>query len=1183
MAQDFFYILVHPNLLEALRKGNRGLSRAVQKTLERLQFGYWGNGTRVKLLKGVRRLVYEARVDRGTRLLFTVIRSPGIEPPHSLEPFILAWDVVSHDNVRRARRMNLVPETGFLDFDELASVEIETPPEAPEAEPLPEAATAEGITRVLMNPAVRRLEGEEVPSGIRWFLLEADVVADEAEWQRLLDNEDFRDLELKLSREQAEAVQTPGPVLLRGTAGSGKTTVGVYRLARTLAAAPRTRALYVTYSNSLRAYAEQLFRDLLIARRLEAPERPPEFLTFPELYQRLAGGAGSGAELLRFPLFERWYAGLFRRHDAALVWEEIRGIIKGACLEPDQDGLSFAEYRELGRKRAPLFANERRRIYKAFGKYERWRRDQGWEDDIDRARRALKAVRGRPTSRYDCIVCDEGQDLTEIEMLLLLELLNRIEGLMFAADPQQIVNPSGFRWAEIRSMLRDRCRRLGGPPEVRSLTRNYRSVHSVVALANALLRVQRARTGRSDDDEFQEAPLEGQMPLLVTGPGDAVVRFVRDFGPRCGIVTGSSQAARALREVLGSERIFPVPEAKGLEFDGCLLWNVFSTDLELWASILEGDEPRKGDPEARRAIHYAYVAVTRARRHLGVYEENPEAARLWKTPWFRGLIEQDAPEALAKFLLRAASPDEWRREGEYFAERERYRQAAECFRRAGDSGREKEMLARYHESIGEHVRAAELYRDMGDRAAAARCFERSGRPEQAAPLYLEIKHWERAAVCFERSGEFEQAAKAYDRARNKAEAQRCRFEFYRRTGNWLAAAEIARKSGDRAAAAKFYRRAGDGKRALNLELQALRKEQGRKAAAKWLEDGGELTRAAREYAAAGCPEDAARCKALFAEKKGQWLSAARFWSKAGDETRALRIQARYYESKQKWFEAALRYEALGRKRDIRRCLLKSDGKKALAWLEAMDHEANENYQMAAIRYSRAGLQAKSQAMLVLAAKQADRGNPARGSSWDAWEDEDIRESGRLLDEWEVFNRERMRERRQRLFKALESGDYETFLDQTRWDIQPDIRRMRQKLLMEHGDWEECAKEAARGLFPDYELAAKCYEKIGKMKQAFRMRAKQAVRKKDYLSAARWFKKCGNRRDAFKNLARYLEESGDFARAAAAYEKGRCPGQARRCRRRAGDAEIPEVSLDILEDSPDKAPEGPVQPELDLFF
>jgi hypothetical protein len=116
-------------------------------------------------------------------------------------------------------------------------------------------------------------------------------------------------------------------------------------------------------------------------------------------------------------------------------------------------------------------------------------------DEIDLCRMALAT--GPAGGLYDHLVCDEAQDLAEIQMELLLRLTPRgsFSGLFLAGDPQQVINPSGFRWAEVRTRIRDRFLGRGRPaPDLAVLTRNFRSVRGLVELANEVLAFKRDRT-----------------------------------------------------------------------------------------------------------------------------------------------------------------------------------------------------------------------------------------------------------------------------------------------------------------------------------------------------------------------------------------------------------------------------------------------------------------------------------------------------------------------------------------------------------------------------------------------------------------------------------------------------------------------------------------------------------------
>ena len=106
---------------------------------------------------------------------------------------------------------------------------------------------------------MRRAAREEITGGVRWYVLPERLLLDEAQWQELMDR-GAEELELKLTAEQYAVVRAPGPVLLSGSAGSGKTTIAVHRLAAALGTAAGVRALYLTYSPWLRDHAAPALR-----------------------------------------------------------------------------------------------------------------------------------------------------------------------------------------------------------------------------------------------------------------------------------------------------------------------------------------------------------------------------------------------------------------------------------------------------------------------------------------------------------------------------------------------------------------------------------------------------------------------------------------------------------------------------------------------------------------------------------------------------------------------------------------------------------------------------------------------------------------------------------------------------------------------------------------------------------
>ncbi len=939
---EFYHLLIHYRLSARLKELSLARRKALQKTCERLQLGYWGNGTRVKMLKGLSRLVYEARIDKAWRLLFTVVRRLSDHPPFSMEPHLLLWDWVEHDKVARARRINLQPECGFLDFQELASLDIKKPPAHPDLQvPLPRQSEPEILERILSDPSPPpNSESDEYLDSVRWYVLSPDIVTNEAKWQELLEQADTANLDLKLSPEQARLVDAPGLVLLRGSAGSGKTTVSVYRLARIALRQPQARILFVTYSSALMESAHQLYDNIFKSRLLPRPPAKIDFLTMPVLCRRIAGLPSDSAEPIRFPYFQKWMRDQQECYDPGFVWEEIRAILKGACRDPRLPHLDLSQYQALGRKRAPLFAQERLRIWKIFEKYRAHCLEQNRLDDIDLARQAIcKVVAGKGPC-YDYLFCDEGQDLTEIEMDLLLRLVIKPDGLFFTADPQQIVNPSGFRWAEIRSLLREINQRK--PPEVFSLSRNYRSVRGIVGLANALLQLQRERTGRSDDDDFQNSSLLGATPVCVTGDSQQVLKQIRDFGPRCAVIAPTEKLAEMLRQKLQSERVFSVVASKGLEFEACLLWDFFSYEAESWRQLLvDNEHDLKENVGLRRVIHHAYVAITRARRYLAFYESNPESAALWQTPRLRAHVEMDEVAALSRFLVFAASPEEWYQQGEYFYRRERFRQAAECFQRAGAPERETECLARYYDSIGEYAQAAEKFLSVRMFNEAAACWQQAQEHIKAAKLYAQIGEHLSAAMNFEKAKSYDLAAQHFLSASKKEDYLRCQLLHYESQHNWLEAGRFAAANKLWDQAISYFDRIQSRQEATKCRIQKAIAENRWPEAARLAEQSGRLQRAVIYFARAGLQykQDRYRCQATLWEKAGEWGKAFRFWKVTGNAERSFDCYIRHLQTLGEWQRAAMLLESNHRKEGAQALIKQYQSQpEARLWLNAYEYE-----------------------------------------------------------------------------------------------------------------------------------------------------------------------------------------------------------------------------------------------------
>lgn len=1005
--------------------------RLVEK-LEFLANGIWDAGVRVKKLKGVsRKVIFEARLSRAERILFTLGRYDG-------SVAVYVWGIASHDEVSRIARAVMPQNAPFLHF------EPETMREETELllDDLPEEAFSQ--------ENIEQKAGEEYGPQ-RWLVL------DEEQWRRLLAEAepDSLDIHLFLTAEQRSVLNTDPPLLLSGTAGSGKTTILVYYLLRREFL--KQRRLFLTYNPLLKRFSERLYRGLIKntelepevgqdsgrgggagsfpkAGRKQAEQKPaaeqeqpgvapaathPEFLVFRDLLEAILESGGfhhdreTEADLETFDRIFRNH-GLYRRYDSELVWEEIRSIIKGAKpplsaeeyrrlasgylkgslgrkevrrlqdyligLKPfelfdkieqlmerkarfpsyeqfvqaledpkpvlreqiffllqgimkilerkargfDTPLLSLEEYRRLGKKRAPNFLYNREEIYSIAQYYQERLEAEGLLDEIDLCRRALNILnRDLQTAErfsYDLVVCDEVQDFADIQLALVLRLARSVSAVALAGDPRQIINPSGFRWEDAKQKFFERGLKV---PEVHTLRLNFRCVGSVVKLANALLALKQRLVGLSGAEPREDWKFQGKPPFLITGLSEREVsRHARPGGAGRIVLVRTPREQDRLKQLLNTELIFTIYEAKGLEFDAVLLWKYCQDPkaADIWRRIRQGqsfDETHA--PHIRHEVNLLYVAVTRARNTLIVYD-GAKPAEVWEVEELQGLVHRSGEqEVLAGMWERVSTPEEWAEQGDYFFQRSFFEAAAECYRNAGQRSKMELAEAFGCRKKGLWAQAAEVLARHRYHREAAECYEKGGGLEQAVRHWQEAGEPERSRVCsirlLEEQGQFARAAEEWERLGNTASAL-ANWEKARNYGRladhhfnqkeFLQAARMYENDRNWASAGESYRKAGEPKKAAELLLKAGELE----AAAELYRKLKDHERLLHCYERMGDHYAAARLREKRKELP-QAIERFRLFAESAQANRArLLEEAQMYQQGRGALKAALRYSAL---------------------------------------------------------------------------------------------------------------------------------------------------------------------------------------------------------------------------------------------------------------------------------
>lgn len=456
----------------------------------------------------------------------------------------------------------------------------------------------------------------------------------------------LKGLMLNLDQGQARYVGSRhrGAMVLRGCAGSGKTTVGIYRAIDR--AALGRRVLLLTYTRTLNSVNRTLIRELIgpLPDNLEVDR----FYNWLVLYLRREHGlefniVGDAAqkELLAEALRRaRESSGPdIPNLDLNFLHTEIQQVIKGNGIDTLEQ---YLEVRRFGRN-TPLPPQYRRAVWAVFSAYQVLLDEAGLSDWSDIPLVGLQKITESPLADpYDDVILDEGQDLSPVQLRLTRALIRGGDprsrrSYMVLADASQTIYNRGFSWkdAGIEAVGRTSI-----------LRKNFRNTRQVAAAAarlieqNTLLKKEREfiepvwshRIGARPrvvccdlEDREMRFVCEEMLDLIGGGhfrlsdfavlcPTNGLCRQYCDELSRRGIpnVFHRDQAFDILKE---SVKVMTIHSSKGIEFPVVFVVGVRR-------GLIPRHIDRSGLDEEEALLDYErfrtllYVAMTRAAENL---------------------------------------------------------------------------------------------------------------------------------------------------------------------------------------------------------------------------------------------------------------------------------------------------------------------------------------------------------------------------------------------------------------------------------------------------------------------------------------------------------------------------------------------------------------------------------------
>jgi hypothetical protein len=434
---------------------------------------------------------------------------------------------------------------------------------------------------------------------------------------------------------------SPGFWLIRGSAGSGKTTTALLRL-KFLVRLWRERAqdlglgavrvLVLTFNRTLRGYIESLAEQQVAL----GADVALEVDTFSHWAINLVGQPVVDGGLREEKLLElaRGTRGLRRWPSRFLVGEV--DYLLGRLLPEDLDRYLVLE--RTGRGRAPRVdrSTRDRLLDGVIRPYRDWKEGEHLYDWNDLAV-ALATEQLGPS--YNVVVVDESQDFSANQVRAIVNHLADDHVTTFIRDSAQRIFPHSFTWSDVGIAI--------PPPQNKKLEINYRNTKQIAAFAKPLLEGVEA-TEDSTLPNFEGCVRDGARPVVLRGLYSEQLNWAIDY-LRSGKIGPDETVAflhplgwfNALRPRLRQERLdwaeitasrdWPdgpeqialstMASGKGLEFDHVI---IIGYNGEV---VPHGEEPDHALLDEQRRL--LAMAIGRARRSVVLgYKPEDEPAPL---------------------------------------------------------------------------------------------------------------------------------------------------------------------------------------------------------------------------------------------------------------------------------------------------------------------------------------------------------------------------------------------------------------------------------------------------------------------------------------------------------------------------------------------------------------------------
>ena len=453
------------------------------------------------------------------------------------------------------------------------------------------------------------------------------------------------------------------PIQIKGVAGSGKTTVALYRAKHLLETQntlfQEAKIVIFTFNKTLAAYIKAVSSYINGGYQKDSDEIKPK--------------TPDGLNNIEIVNFHKWayhfaeieYNTTVTQKEQIEIIEDIKSSltstssniltksaeffqeeiswIKGKLFDSKTD---YVEAKRTGRGTSDrVTANDKAVIWNIYLKYNQELEDRGKVDFDDYAIKSLQKIENDRfwEPPFTHIIIDEAQDLNKAQILVISKLVSqKTESISIIADAAQRIYKSGFTWSEVGLNVR------GG--RTIEFKKNYRNSVHIARAALSLLDNEEDKSeftdaetalsggekpivGYFEDFDGQLAYLKGELQYLknkgeinstvvLHRTNNGVVK-IQNYLNNNGFETELVKSNQAVNYNSDSIKICTMSSIKGLEFNNVFIMDLTDDVIPSPTGFIEIDDEFHISTERR----LLYTCMTRARTGLYLIGDKDNPSR----------------------------------------------------------------------------------------------------------------------------------------------------------------------------------------------------------------------------------------------------------------------------------------------------------------------------------------------------------------------------------------------------------------------------------------------------------------------------------------------------------------------------------------------------------------------------